>query len=147
MTEQFQQGLAEAMKEIDNLRGTVESLQEMASEAPESETSGAPDIEAEVNRRVAARMRALAEEMEPVSEAAEGTTEPDTPDTPEQEEHPAAPGFLTDDSGDYVLAETVAEAQGILGQVESEEYGKEEPDAKRMLKYKRHATQTEAANR
>ena len=135
MTEQLQQGLTDALKDIDQLRGTVESLQEMASETP--------DVEAEITRRMAAKLRADADQLE----AGSNVTHPASDDPAPAEEQPADPGFPSESEADPPLAETVEEAQRILGEVEAEEYAKPEPDFKRLLTYQRHATQTEAANR
>ena len=169
--EQLKQGLTDAVAAIDSVREIIVSLQEKASQMPAGQDADTPDYEAEVNRRVAAKMRFAAEQLEletaseVVSEVvnvvnvvnvkvdadAPAAEEPETAsDAPAAaaptEEQPADPGFSVDES-DHPLAETAAEAQRILGLVEQEEYAKEEPDFKRLHKYQRHATQTEAANR
>ena len=141
MIEQIRESLGKALETASDLTETLESLQEKAAQLSDAQgQGGAPDVEAEVKRRMAAKLRADADHLEA------GSNVPEAVETV-PEEQPAGPGFPSDDGVDYPLAETVEEAQRILGQVEAEEYAKDEPDGRRIQKFRRHAAQTEAENR
>ena len=148
--DQMQENIRTFLVEIDRVREHAVSLQDMVAQIPDP-----VEAEAEVKRRVAATIRAAAEKMEAEADsdaAVSGVAQATFDSTGEQsipESGSVKPFgvFPRDESGDYVLAEAVEQAQAILGQVETEEYPKSEPDEPRLQKYRRHATQTEAAHR
>lgn len=151
---QLQEKLGSILRDYESMGQEIQSLQDMVDDIPDP-----VDIDAEVKRGVAARMRAFADEMEFVGmeTADEAEHTPEAPAESGPDEDPAIhdPGTgdfqadrtPRDESGDYVLAETMQQAQAILSKVEAEEYSKPEPDELRLRKYRRHAAEIEAAHR
>ena len=142
--DQVQETISDIIVDIDCLRTRMVSVLDTLSNMPDATP---PDFEAEVNRRMVAKMRSAADEMEGDSNVPHVVTVvPDEAKSNDpQGESGSDTGAPDEAKPDYPLGETVAEAQETLGRVEAEEYARAEPDFKRLHQYQRHATQMEAA--
>lgn len=132
----------EILAGLDAITEAVQQLKEEVAQQPDGHDAGPPEFfESEVNRRVAARLRSMADD----EDGGDGLVEEDN--HPVAEVQADGPGFPRGEDGEFLLPENVEEANRLLDYLESVEYAKDVPNRDRLRRFQRHALQLEEAHR